>query len=289
MAGSDRRRDPGPRAPAPRPVPYDVEGADLERAVAALDGAATSLDDDGLLVGLMRLVALVSADGRDAHTGLYAWGEGEYPLTSLPLRLWVFDDGVHVVTALPPYEDLVGARDRRGRWPSDDEGRRDSGPADPTRQRRDGEAAAAPVHADPRGAAWRRPRRRSAVRVPDGRPRRGVDADGRRRADLDGRLQRMGRTVRPPPARRPAHPLPGPSERAAVVRGRGARCRLRRVQPGRRGAGRRPRGPEGPARRARRRRRRHRHPAQLRRRGPRDGSHAPDAVRRARDGATAGS
>ncbi len=93
------------------PDPFHTTSkADLERAVAALDDAATSLDDDGLLVGLMRVVALVSAEGRDAHTGLYAWGEGEYPLTSLPLRLWVFDDGVHVVAALPPYEDLVGAR-----------------------------------------------------------------------------------------------------------------------------------------------------------------------------------
>jgi hypothetical protein len=90
---------------------HSTAKADMQRAVAELSAAVPSLDDDHVLAGLLRIVALVSANnGRDSHTGLYPWGEGGYPLTSLPLRLWVFPDGVHVVEALAPFEDLVGAR-----------------------------------------------------------------------------------------------------------------------------------------------------------------------------------
>jgi hypothetical protein len=81
----------------------------LEEAIGALAADVPSLDDDKVVAGLLRVVALVSADGRDAHTGLYPWGSGSFPLTSLPLRLWAFPDGVHVVDALAPDEDLVGA------------------------------------------------------------------------------------------------------------------------------------------------------------------------------------
>lgn len=82
----------------------------FETALADLDARVATLTDDELLVGLMRVFALVSAGGRDAHTGLYAWGYGTYPLHSLPVQVWLFDDGPRVVSALPPYEDLVGAR-----------------------------------------------------------------------------------------------------------------------------------------------------------------------------------
>jgi hypothetical protein len=60
---------------------------------------------------------MVSAAGCDAHTGAYIWGSGEYPVDSLPLRLWLFPDEaggdgdeVVVVDALAPYQDLIGAR-----------------------------------------------------------------------------------------------------------------------------------------------------------------------------------
>jgi hypothetical protein len=85
--------------------------AELERAVAELRDRAPTSSDDELLVALCRVVALVSAGGRDAHTGLYPWNPGStYPVRSLPLRLWDFPEGLTVVDALPPYEDLVGAR-----------------------------------------------------------------------------------------------------------------------------------------------------------------------------------
>ncbi len=75
--------------------------ADLARSI---DGAT----DDELMAGVLRIVALVSAGGRDSHTGAYVWGYGTFPTYTLPLRLWVFPEGVVVVDALPPYEGLIG-------------------------------------------------------------------------------------------------------------------------------------------------------------------------------------
>jgi len=82
----------------------------LEAAVAALAERVPIASDDELLVGVLRVVAMVSATGCDAHTGAFVWGKGSFPVTSLPLRLWWFDDGVRVVDALAPHGDLVGAR-----------------------------------------------------------------------------------------------------------------------------------------------------------------------------------
>ena len=93
------------------PDPYHgTSKADLQAAVDALVGEAPSLTDDQLLVGVSRIAALVSAKGCDAHTGVFMWGGGSYPLESLPLRLWLFGDDLVIVDALPPHEDLIGAR-----------------------------------------------------------------------------------------------------------------------------------------------------------------------------------
>ena len=86
----------------------------------ALDGAVASLvetipdaTDDELMVGVLKIVAMVSARGCDAHTGAFIWGTGTYPVDSLPLRLWLFPgeqaDSLVVVDALPPYQDLIGS------------------------------------------------------------------------------------------------------------------------------------------------------------------------------------
>jgi len=61
-------------------------------------------------VGLARIAALVSAAGCDGHTGLFVWGTGTYPVESLPLRLWLFGEDLVIVDALPPHENLIGAR-----------------------------------------------------------------------------------------------------------------------------------------------------------------------------------
>jgi hypothetical protein len=82
----------------------------LAAAVANLSERVPELTDDEVLVGMLRIVAMVSAMGCDAHTGMYIWGIGTYPVDSLPLRLWLFDEGLFIVDALPPYTDLIGSR-----------------------------------------------------------------------------------------------------------------------------------------------------------------------------------
>lgn len=88
---------------------HGVSKEALDDAVAALSAGVPGATDDQLLVGVLRIVAMVSAGGCDAHTGAYAWGSGSLPLDSLPLRLWLFGDDLVIVDALAPYEQLVGA------------------------------------------------------------------------------------------------------------------------------------------------------------------------------------
>ena len=84
--------------------------AELEAAVEALKSTIETATDDELMVGVLQIVAMVSAAGHDGHTGAFIWGTGTYPVHSLPLRLWLFPEGVYVVAALPPFEALVGAK-----------------------------------------------------------------------------------------------------------------------------------------------------------------------------------
>jgi hypothetical protein len=82
----------------------------LNAAASDLSARVVDLTDDQVMTGILRIVAMVSAKGCDAHTGMFIWGIGNYPVESLPLRLWWFDEGVYVVDALPPYGDLIGSR-----------------------------------------------------------------------------------------------------------------------------------------------------------------------------------
>ena len=88
---------------------HGVTTADLQAAVDALIATIPTATDHELMVGLLRIVAMVSASGCDGHTGAFVWGTGSYPVTSLPLRLWLFGDQVFIVDALAPHEDLIGA------------------------------------------------------------------------------------------------------------------------------------------------------------------------------------
>jgi hypothetical protein len=86
-----------------------VDAARLRNAANALRETVATATDDELLVGVMRLVAMVSAKGCDAHTGAFVWGGGSYAVRSLPVRLWLFGDEVRIVDAMAPYEALIGA------------------------------------------------------------------------------------------------------------------------------------------------------------------------------------
>lgn len=90
-----------------------THGTTVEALNAAVDELAAEVPnatDDELMVGVERIVAMVSADGCDGHTGAFVWGTGTYPVDSLPFRLWLFEDEVVIVDALPPYEDLIDTR-----------------------------------------------------------------------------------------------------------------------------------------------------------------------------------
>lgn len=75
------------------------------RNLVALASEATA---EEFLVEVMRLVALPTLGGRDGHSGLFPL-HGGMPLHSYPLRAYDFSDGLFVIDALPPYEDLIGS------------------------------------------------------------------------------------------------------------------------------------------------------------------------------------
>jgi hypothetical protein len=89
---------------------HGVSLDELNSAADDLIAQVSTANDDKLMAGVLRIVAMVSREGCEAHTGAYPWGSGSYPVSSLPLRLWLFGDDVYVVDALPPYENLVGQR-----------------------------------------------------------------------------------------------------------------------------------------------------------------------------------
>ena len=75
---------------------HDLAPARFDAAVDELADNADSLDDDELLVGLMRLAALPGV--RDGHTGIFPLDPGTHrELHAYPIRMYSFSDGVYVV------------------------------------------------------------------------------------------------------------------------------------------------------------------------------------------------
>jgi Peptidase family S41 len=82
---------------ARHPNPYHtVRRADFERRVDDLIARLPLLDEDQVLVELMRLLVL---GDRDGHTGMFP-GLHRRDMHRYPLRLYYFADGLHVVRAL---------------------------------------------------------------------------------------------------------------------------------------------------------------------------------------------
>ena len=88
---------------------HGVPEATFHRAADELIDAIPDLDDDEMLVGVMRLVAMISAHGGDGHMGLWP-PDNPDAVRRFPVRLWEFPDGVHVTAARAPNGDLEGAR-----------------------------------------------------------------------------------------------------------------------------------------------------------------------------------
>jgi len=80
-----------------------------EDFVAALDSYEAALPDftpDEAVVELMRVVSLLSRDGRDGHQFALPRPGSEGP--ALPLTVYEFDLGVTITAAASPHEGLVG-------------------------------------------------------------------------------------------------------------------------------------------------------------------------------------
>lgn len=78
--------------------------ADFEAGVDAFMTNIEGASEPRALTELMRLVALLSRNGRDGHTGVWPL-EARY----LPLRFYAFADGWFVVEADPEQRDWIGA------------------------------------------------------------------------------------------------------------------------------------------------------------------------------------
>jgi hypothetical protein len=75
---------------------HDLAPARFDTAVADLASNAESLDEDELLVGLMRLAALPGV--RDGHTGIFPLNPAnQRVLHAYPIRMYTFSDGTYVV------------------------------------------------------------------------------------------------------------------------------------------------------------------------------------------------
>lgn len=75
-------------------------------AVAELDSKIPSLQRNEIIVGLMRLAAMVG----DGHTRVDPRKDARFGFQSLPLKLYLFEDGVYIRAAAPAQAALVGAR-----------------------------------------------------------------------------------------------------------------------------------------------------------------------------------
>jgi tetratricopeptide (TPR) repeat protein len=83
---------------------HRVKREDFDAAVSRLYNAVPTMSDDEIVVGMMRLVAMI----RDGHSSLNPL---HYARTGIyPIRLYRFSDGMYVQKAAPAYADLVGAK-----------------------------------------------------------------------------------------------------------------------------------------------------------------------------------
>jgi hypothetical protein len=91
------------------PEPYhSVSRSEFRAALDAYAADLPQLNDSEAVVGMMRVWALLSRDGRDGHQ--FALPVDEHAGPILPIRVYEFADGLHVTAAAAPHETLAGAR-----------------------------------------------------------------------------------------------------------------------------------------------------------------------------------
>ena len=94
--------------------PFPLE---FERGHAALVRDAPKLSDAQLFIGMQRLLAIL----QQGHLTLWADDKSRTPNRFLPLRFYVFPDGLYVIDAAEPHRALIGTRvERIGTLAADD-------------------------------------------------------------------------------------------------------------------------------------------------------------------------
>lgn len=89
------------------PDPFHAtDHASWDREVQVLSGNVPNLEDSEIVLGLMRLAALIG----DGHTVVYPPIEGDLAWSLLPLRPEHLKDGWYITSVAPPFERLIGAR-----------------------------------------------------------------------------------------------------------------------------------------------------------------------------------
>jgi hypothetical protein len=85
---------------------HRVTKAQFDEAVADLDARIPGLQRNEIVVGMMRIAAMVG----DGHSRVDPRKDRMFGFRSLPLKLYLFEDGMYVRAAAPEHEALVGAR-----------------------------------------------------------------------------------------------------------------------------------------------------------------------------------
>ncbi len=85
---------------------HSVSREAFAAAVADLDRRIPRLQRNEIVVGLMRLAAMIG----DGHTRVDPRKDASFRFPSLPLKLYLFEDGLYVRAATPQHAALVGSR-----------------------------------------------------------------------------------------------------------------------------------------------------------------------------------
>jgi hypothetical protein len=85
---------------------HTVSREKFAAAVADLDARIPTLQRNEIIVGMMRIAAMVG----DGHTRVDPRKDIRFGFPSLPLRLYLFEDGLFIRAASPQYSSLVGAK-----------------------------------------------------------------------------------------------------------------------------------------------------------------------------------
>jgi hypothetical protein len=85
---------------------HAVSRETFKNAVADLDARIPTLQRNEIIVGMMRIAAMVG----DGHTRLDPRKDMKFGFPSMPLKLFLFDDGLYIRAAAPEHAALVGAR-----------------------------------------------------------------------------------------------------------------------------------------------------------------------------------